>query len=159
MCVSNAGDTSIDEKDGGMTGKIGLVGLGLVGTAMAERLLAEGFEVAGFDIDEARCKHLEELGGKAAGSPAEAAQQVNPVILSLPDTQVVLQVVEGPGGDSRSEKSAKLYYRYDNVRPGRNGGAGTAAFREGDLFFRRAFFRFERAGWALSRRAFSNCSK
>ena len=81
-----------------MTGKIGLVGLGLVGTAMAERLLAEGFEVAGFDIDEARCKHLEELGGKAAGSPAEAAQQVNPVILSLPDTQVVLQVVEGPGG-------------------------------------------------------------
>ena len=84
-----------------MTGKIGLVGLGLVGTAMAERLLAEGFEVAGFDIDEARCKHLEELGGKAAGSPAEAAQQVNPVILSLPDTQVVLQVVEGPGGFSK----------------------------------------------------------
>ncbi len=81
-----------------MTAKIGLVGLGLVGTAMAERLLAEQFEVVGFDIDSTKCEHLEQLGGKALGSPAKVAEQVERVVLSLPDTDVVLQVVEGPGG-------------------------------------------------------------
>ncbi|MCH8120545.1 MAG: NAD(P)-dependent oxidoreductase [Planctomycetes bacterium] len=81
-----------------MTAKIGLVGLGLVGTAMAERLLAEQFEVVGFDIDSTKCEHLEQLGGKALGSPAKVAEQVERVVLSLPDTDVVLQVVEGSGG-------------------------------------------------------------
>ncbi len=89
-----------------MTAKIGLVGLGLVGTAMAERLLAtrlsspksEQFDVVGFDIDSTKCEHLEQLGGKAVSNPAQVAEQVERVVLSLPDTDVVLQVVEGPGG-------------------------------------------------------------
>jgi 3-hydroxyisobutyrate dehydrogenase-like beta-hydroxyacid dehydrogenase len=81
-----------------MTAKIGLVGLGLVGTAMAERLLAEQFDVVGSDIDSTKCERLEQLGGKALGSPAKVAEQVERVVLSLPDTDVVLQVVEGPGG-------------------------------------------------------------
>ncbi len=81
-----------------MTAKIGLVGLGLVGTAMAERLLAEQFEVVGFDIDSKKCEHLEQLGTKAVSNPAKVTEQVDRVVLSLPDTDVVLQVVEGPGG-------------------------------------------------------------
>jgi len=81
-----------------VTGKIGLVGLGLVGTAIAERLLAKRFEVVGFDIDLAKCKHLEKLGGKAVSGPANLAQEVERVVLSLPDTKIVLQVVEDAGG-------------------------------------------------------------
>lgn len=81
-----------------MTKEIGLVGLGLVGTAIAESLLARRFEVVGFDTDVERCRQLEKSGGKSASSPAEVADLVERVILSLPDTDVVLQVVEGPGG-------------------------------------------------------------
>jgi len=81
-----------------MSEHIGLVGLGLVGTAIAERLLAERFAVVGFDIDSAKCKHFEGLGGKAVVGPAELGQQADRVILSLPDTEIVRQVVEGPGG-------------------------------------------------------------
>ena len=92
-----------------MTSSIGLVGLGLVGTAMAERLLAEQFKVVGFDIDSAKCQHLNKLGGKAVNSPAQVAElvsaeaeavagQTDRIVLSLPNTEVVLQVVEGPGG-------------------------------------------------------------
>jgi 3-hydroxyisobutyrate dehydrogenase-like beta-hydroxyacid dehydrogenase len=81
-----------------VTSDIGLVGLGLVGTAMAERLQAEGFGVVGFDIDSAKCEHLEQLGGKAVGNPALVAEQTDRIILSLPNTDEVLQVVEGPGG-------------------------------------------------------------
>jgi 3-hydroxyisobutyrate dehydrogenase-like beta-hydroxyacid dehydrogenase len=81
-----------------MKDKIGLVGLGLAGTAIAERLLAGDFEIVGFDIDSARCKHFKQLGGKTASSSAEVAQQVGRVVLSLPDTNIVKQVVEGPAG-------------------------------------------------------------
>jgi 3-hydroxyisobutyrate dehydrogenase-like beta-hydroxyacid dehydrogenase len=91
-----------------MTAKIGLVGLGLVGTAMAERLLAEQFDVVGFDIDSTKCERLEQLGGKALGSPAKVAEQVERIVLSLPDTDVVLQVVEGPSGILEAKSTGGL---------------------------------------------------
>ena len=81
-----------------MTNRIGLVGLGLVGTAIAESLLAQQFEVLGFDTDAERCRNLEKSGGTPVGSPADVAGQAERVILSLPDTDAVLKVVEGPGG-------------------------------------------------------------
>jgi 3-hydroxyisobutyrate dehydrogenase-like beta-hydroxyacid dehydrogenase len=83
--------------------KIGLVGLGLVGTAMAESLLARQFDVIGFDIDSQRLAHLEKSGGKAVGDPAELARQAEYIVLSLPDTDVVRQVVEGPNGLLKAE--------------------------------------------------------
>lgn len=81
-----------------MKDKIGLVGLGFVGTAIAQCLLANDFEVIGFDIDSTRCQYLKDLGGNAVGSPAQVAQKVERIILSLPDTNIVKQVVEGPSG-------------------------------------------------------------
>ncbi len=81
-----------------MTTNIGLVGLGLVGTAIAERLLAEQFKLVGFDIDSTKCEHLKQLGGKAVDNPAQVADQTERLILSLPNTDVVLKVVEGSEG-------------------------------------------------------------
>jgi 3-hydroxyisobutyrate dehydrogenase-like beta-hydroxyacid dehydrogenase len=77
---------------------IGLIGLGLVGTALAERLLADGFDVVGFDIDSEKCKHFKKLGGKAVNNPAQVAEKADRIILSLPETETVLQVVEGTAG-------------------------------------------------------------
>ena len=90
-----------------MTSKIGLVGLGLVGTAMTERLLAEQFDVVGFDIAPAKCEHLEQLGGKAVDNPLQVAEQTDRVILSLPNTEIVLKVVEGPEGILESKRLPK----------------------------------------------------
>jgi 3-hydroxyisobutyrate dehydrogenase-like beta-hydroxyacid dehydrogenase len=87
-----------------VTSKIGLVGLGLVGMAIAERLLAEQFDVIGFDIELSKCKHLEKLGGKAVDNPEQVAEQTDRIILSLPNTEVVLKVVEGPEGILESKK-------------------------------------------------------
>jgi 3-hydroxyisobutyrate dehydrogenase-like beta-hydroxyacid dehydrogenase len=81
-----------------MTNRIGLVGLGLVGAAIAESLLARQFDIVGFDTDTERCRQLEKSGGKSLKNPAEVADRVERVILSLPDTDVVLQVIEGPAG-------------------------------------------------------------
>jgi 3-hydroxyisobutyrate dehydrogenase-like beta-hydroxyacid dehydrogenase len=86
---------------------IGLVGLGLVGTAIAERLLAENFNVIGFDIESAKRKHIEKLGAKVVKNPAQVAEQTDLIILSLPNTEVVLKVVEGPDGILESKRLPK----------------------------------------------------
>ena len=77
---------------------IGVIGIGLVGTALAENLLKSGFDVVGFDIAEQKRGHLEQLGGKAVFSPQDVARQTNRVILSLWNTDVVRDVIEGPDG-------------------------------------------------------------
>ena len=87
-----------------MSGNIGLIGIGLVGSAMAECLIADRFNVIGFDIDKAMCEQLEQLGGIAANSPAQVAEQTDRIILSLPDSDVVQQVIEGSGGILEAKK-------------------------------------------------------
>jgi len=87
-----------------LSGNIGLIGIGLVGSAMAECLIADRFNVIGFDIDKAMCEQLEQLGGIAANSPAQVAEQTDRIILSLPDSDVVQQVIEGSGGILEAKK-------------------------------------------------------
>jgi 3-hydroxyisobutyrate dehydrogenase-like beta-hydroxyacid dehydrogenase len=88
-----------------VSGNIGLIGIGLVGSAMAERLKAERFNIVGFDIDQSKCEHLKRLGGAAVKNPAQVAEQADRIILSLPDSDAVLQVVEGPGGILEAKKT------------------------------------------------------
>lgn len=78
--------------------KIGLIGLGLIGTAIAQLLLEAGYPVVGFDVDRERLIHAGNLGVQSASSPAILAAQVTRLILSLPDTSIVLEVVEGSDG-------------------------------------------------------------
>lgn len=77
---------------------IGLIGIGLVGTALAENLLAAGYQVIGFARSEASREKLVRLGGRAAGRAGQVAEEAARVILSLPDSDVVDQIVSGPGG-------------------------------------------------------------
>ena len=81
-----------------MSETIGLVGIGLVGTALAEWLLAAGFGVVGYDVVPSKREHLEKLGGMAAAGPADVARHSRRVFLSLMTTDIVREVVEGPGG-------------------------------------------------------------
>lgn len=92
---------------------IAIIGLGLVGTALAENLLASDFEVIGFDIDEHKRDRLEQLGGKAVFSPQEVARQTTRIILSLWNTEVVREVVEGAAGVLQSANN--LQYIIDTT--------------------------------------------
>lgn len=77
---------------------IGLIGLGLMGSAAAERLLSAGYAVVGFDIDKGKRAGLQSLGGSVATSPKEVAEAALRIVLSLPDSAVVREVVEGSNG-------------------------------------------------------------
>ena len=77
---------------------IGLIGLGLVGSALFERFRTAGFQVCGYDIDTAAIEALREKGLRTCRSPREVAKRARRTLLSLPNSNIVDLVVEGPDG-------------------------------------------------------------
>ena len=77
-----------------MTDKtIGLIGIGLLGTAMAERLQNSGVQILGYDIAESRCHELRSSGGSIAQSPSQVVERCSTVLLSLPHSGIVRELV------------------------------------------------------------------
>ena len=73
---------------------IGLIGVGLMGTALAKQLADGGMRVIGYDIDSSRCKNLASLNSLAAVSSTEVFTSCRRVMLSLPNSDVVRQVLD-----------------------------------------------------------------
>ena len=117
-----------------MSGDIGLIGIGLVGSAMTERLIADGFNVIGFDIEQAKCEQLERLGGVDANSPAQVAEQAERIILSLPDSDAVLQVVEGQEGILKANQLPKYIIDTTTGEPDKT-AALAKRLAEQDVYF------------------------
>jgi 3-hydroxyisobutyrate dehydrogenase-like beta-hydroxyacid dehydrogenase len=110
---------------------IGLVGIGLVGTALAENLLARGYAVIGYARSEASREKLARLGGRAAGRAGEVAEQARRVILSLPDSDVVEQVVAGPGGLLAAGRDLRLILDTTTGEPGRTEALASRCANQG----------------------------
>lgn len=77
---------------------IGYIGLGAMGLPLAGHLVRKGYDVIACDIDPSRVDTIVALGGRKAGSIAEAARGVDVVITCLPATPHVEAVVLGPDG-------------------------------------------------------------
>ncbi len=75
------------------TTPVGVIGLGLLGSALAQRLIGAGHEVLGYDTDQARTFLLGALSGKAAASARDVFRSCTRVVLSLPDSPAVQEVV------------------------------------------------------------------
>ena len=69
-----------------------VVGLGIMGSAIAQHLLDAGCEVLGYDVDDARVRQLERMGGTALTSVREAAERGGVVLTSLPGSGPALEV-------------------------------------------------------------------
>jgi len=76
-----------------MKQKIGFVGLGLMGRGMVRNLLSAGFPVVGYDIDNEKMEALAGKGFQKAASPEALPRMVDVIILSLPNSHVVNDVV------------------------------------------------------------------
>jgi 3-hydroxyisobutyrate dehydrogenase-like beta-hydroxyacid dehydrogenase len=64
-----------------------------MGEVYARRLITAGFSVIGFDVDPAKSKRLEDIGGRT-GSLADIAEQCEPIVLAVFNTDQVEEVVE-----------------------------------------------------------------
>ena len=74
---------------------VGFIGLGNMGGRMTGCLTRAGHDVVGYD---ARAGLAETLGATPAASPRDVAERVDVVLMSLPDSTVVEQVVAGDEG-------------------------------------------------------------
>jgi len=84
---------SAAEKEGARQ-RVGFVGLGLMGFEMVKNLLADGFQVVGYDIDPVKVDAVGQIGATGIQHPNRLAPQVDVIMLSLPNSQVVNQVVK-----------------------------------------------------------------
>src|SRR5689334_3066254 len=75
-----------------------VVGLGSMGMGMARRLVGAGFEVAGYDVRGDAVEALAAAGGKAAGSPAEAARGAGLLLLVVVNAAQAEEALFGDAG-------------------------------------------------------------
>jgi 2-hydroxy-3-oxopropionate reductase len=77
---------------------IGFIGLGIMGKPMARNLLKAGYSLTVHDINSAPVQELVKLGAAQAPSPKDVAERCPLVILMLPNSPEVKQVVLGKDG-------------------------------------------------------------
>jgi 3-hydroxyisobutyrate dehydrogenase-like beta-hydroxyacid dehydrogenase len=91
-----------------MSLKVGIVGLGIMGGSFAKNLRDAGFEVCGFDILAENIERLVGLGGQAATSPKDVAEQSDVVITSLPSIAAFHAVMSGEDGFKDANNSGLI---------------------------------------------------
>lgn len=77
---------------------IGFIGLGLMGKPMARNLHTAGAEMIVHNRSQGAVEELAALGMSPAASAADAARRGATVILMLPDTATVTDIITGPDG-------------------------------------------------------------
>ena len=81
-----------------MDKKIGFIGLGQMGKWMALNLVKDGFDTTVFDLNPEAVAELTQSGAQKAANPSELAQDNDWVLLSLPNTAIVKEVIFGKDG-------------------------------------------------------------
>jgi 3-hydroxyisobutyrate dehydrogenase len=108
---------------------IGFIGVGNMGGPMARNLLKAGHRLKAFDLVPALTAKAVEVGAEAAGSPAEAARDVEAVVTMLPAGRHVRAVYLGEGKVLESAAPGTLLIDSStiDVETAREVGAAAAA--------------------------------
>ncbi|MEO9175703.1 MAG: NAD(P)-dependent oxidoreductase [Gaiellales bacterium] len=118
-----------------MTLSVGVVGLGAMGLPMAERLVAAGLPLVVLrDLADEALATLAAAGARRAGTLAELASEVDVVLLSLPDGEVVEQVVLGPAGIADGGREGLVVLDTSTIEPDRSRALATALARTGIMY-------------------------
>src|SRR5689334_14773128 len=76
-----------------MSKRIAVIGVGLMGSSLAKHLLSAGYSVTVHDTDASKVDALVKLGARKVASPEDIAPEVDVLMLSLPNSYVVEDVV------------------------------------------------------------------
>lgn len=87
--------------------KVGYVGLGALGGELARRFIGK-HELCVWDLNPQALETFRSLGAKVANSAAELGKQCDAVIVCLPRSSDVLQLVSGPDGLAAGLSAGKL---------------------------------------------------
>ncbi|KQV85224.1 2-hydroxy-3-oxopropionate reductase [Massilia sp. Root351] len=96
--------------------KVGFIGLGIMGAPMAANLLKGGHEL--FVLQrKALPPELVELGAVGCASSKEVAQKAEVIILMVPDTPQVAEVLFGEGGVAQGLSAGKTVVDMSSISP------------------------------------------
>ena len=96
----------------------GVIGVGAMGRGYVARLLETGHPVTIFDLDD-ECREWAALrGASPAESPREVAERAEVIVLSLPDTPEILEVVSGETGLEAGLRGGSIVVVASTVAPG-----------------------------------------
>ena len=85
------------------------IGLGKMGVPMAANLLKAGFTVRGFDVHAEAGRDLQQAAGfSRATSGLAAAQGAQAIVLMLPDSDIVDELLWGRGGLAAAAEPGSL---------------------------------------------------
>ncbi len=96
---------------------IGFIGLGIMGRPMARNVLGAGFPLVVYDLQPGPVADLVAAGARAAASPAALAQQVDVVLLCLPDSPDVQAALTGPEGVLAGARPGQVIVDMSTISP------------------------------------------
>jgi len=97
--------------------RVGLIGVGNVGSGFAEKLVEAGYPLTVLDRDRPRRDRAVALGARPAETPAEVAEASGIIVLSLPGSAAVEEVMEGPAGLLSGLKAGQLVIDTGTTHP------------------------------------------
>ncbi|HEV2310086.1 MAG TPA: NAD(P)-binding domain-containing protein, partial [Acidimicrobiia bacterium] len=97
--------------------RVAWIGLGNMGRPMAANVLRAGHDVVAFDIRPGALDSVVELGARAAGSPAEAAADVDAVCVAVLDEGQVEAVTTAPDGVFATASPGTVVAVHSTVHP------------------------------------------
>ncbi|ATH81259.1 2-hydroxy-3-oxopropionate reductase [Ectopseudomonas mendocina] len=96
---------------------LAFAGIGLMGLPMTRRLLAAGYPLTLWNRTPDKCAPLLELGAHRVENPAELCRDASVVMLCLANTEVVREVVFGPGGIVEGARPGQLLVDFSSLEP------------------------------------------
>src|SRR6266436_5636728 len=96
---------------------ISYLGLGTMGSGMASNLLKAGYQLTVWNRSIEKCKPFARKGARVAGTPADAARDVDLVIYMLSNDQAVEDVVFGAKGILSGIKEGQIAMDMSTVLP------------------------------------------
>ena len=98
--------------------EIGFIGLGLMGGPMAKNLQADGYQLHIHDQDQNTLSDLSKNGASVASSGKSVAENADIIIIMVPDTPHVDEVLFGEEGVAEGLTSGKLVIDMSSISPG-----------------------------------------
>jgi 3-hydroxyisobutyrate dehydrogenase len=95
-------------------GPVGMVGTGNMGGRMTRRMVEAGHRVLAVDADPSR---IPACGAEPAGDLAELAASCDVIMLSLPDSSVIEEVMTGPGGLAEHARAGQVIVDLSTADP------------------------------------------
>lgn len=97
--------------------KVGFIGLGVMGKSMALNILKGGYELFVSDLNKDAVADLVDNGASKKNCPKEIAEESDVVFLSLPNSNIVEQVVLGENGVLEGSKPGMVIVDLSSITP------------------------------------------